>query len=152
MSDVYERITAQGLTLPPCPPLAGLYVPVKQVGNLLYISGQGCTKDGLPVYSGKVGAEQDIAGGQAAARLCVVNALSVLHQYLGDLNKIKNIVKLLGFVSSASGFGSQPQVMNGASQLLIDIFGERGKHARSAIGSNELPSNITLEIEMIVEI
>jgi enamine deaminase RidA (YjgF/YER057c/UK114 family) len=152
MNDVYDRIASLGLKLPPCPPLAGLYMPVKRSGDLLFVSGQGCTAEGHPVYSGKVGAEQDIAGGQAAARLCALNALSVLDQYLGDLNKVKNIVKLLGFVASAPGFGSQPLVMNGASQLLIDVFGECGKHARSAIGTSELPSNITMEIEMIVEI
>jgi len=150
--DVYEKIKALSGELPPPPPLAGMYIPVKQVGNLLYLSGQGCTVEGKVAYAGKLGLDQDIAGGQAAARLCIVNALSVLQQYLSDLNRIKNVVKLLGFVASAPGFGDQPLVMNGASQFLIDVFGDRGRHARSAIGVNELPGNITVEIELILEI
>jgi enamine deaminase RidA (YjgF/YER057c/UK114 family) len=150
--DVYEQIRKLGYELPPVPPLAGLYLPVKQVGSLLYVSGQGCTRGGKAVYAGKMGADQDLQGGQSAARLCILNALSVLHQYLSDLNRIKNVVKILGFVASAPGFGDQPMVMNGASQFLIEVFGEKGRHARSAIGANELPGDITVEIELIVEV
>lgn len=150
--DVYEKLKSLNLELPPPPPAAGIYKPVRQVGNLLYISGQGCTENGKPAYTGKVGADRTIEEGQAASRLCALNALSVLHGYLGDLNRIKSLVKLLGFVQSAPGFGEQPQVMNGASGLLRDLWGEDGVGARSAIGTNELPGNITVEVEFIFEI
>lgn len=137
----------------PSPPKGGIYKPVKQVGNLLYISGQGATKDGQPVVSGKLGSERTIEEGQEAARICTLNALSVLHEYLGDLNKIKSVVKILAFVASAPGFNSQPAVVDGASQLLKDIFGDdNGVGARSAISAIELPGNISVEIEFIFEI
>ncbi|MCC8024834.1 MAG: RidA family protein [Clostridium sp.] len=151
--DVYGRIKELGYELPPAPPKGGIYKPVKQSGNLLYISGQGATKNGVPAVSGKVGAERTIEEGQEAARICTLNALSVLDAYLGDLNKIKSVVKLLAFVASAPGFNSQPKVVDGASQLLKDIFGEEnGVGARSAISTNELPGDITVEIEFIFEI
>ncbi len=151
--DVYQRLQELQITLPTPPPLAGLYQPVKRVGNMLYVSGQGPTENGAPLVSGKVGRERTVQDGQYAARLCALNALSVLHQYLGDLNEIKSVVKLLAFVASAEGFGRQPEVANGASQLLLEIFGpERGVGARSAIGTNELPGGITVEIEFIFEL
>ena len=151
--DIYEKLKDLGLELPPPPPLGGIYKPVKQVGNLLFVSGQGPTsKDGSEI-KGKVGADRTIEEGQQAARFCALNALSVLHHYLGDLNKIKSTVKILAFVQSAPGFGRQPEVVNGASQLLADVFGkERGIGARSAIGTNELPDDITVEIEFIFEV
>lgn len=151
--DIYQRLDELAIKLPPPPPLAGIYKPVKQVGNLLYVSGQGSTENGVPLVTGKVGRERTLEDGQYAARLCGLNALSVLHQYLGDLNQIKSIVKLLAFVASAEGFDRQPEVANGASQLLLDIFGqEQGVGARSAIGTNELPGGITVEIEFMVEV
>lgn len=151
--DLYQRLDKLAIKLPPPPPLAGIFKPVKRVGNLLYVSGQGPTENGAPLVTGKVGRERTIEEGQYAARLCVLNALSVLHQYLGDLNQIKSIVKLLVFVASAEGFDRQPEAANGASQLLLDIFGqERGVGARSAIGVNELPGGITVEIEFIFEV
>ena len=151
--DIYDKLQELGIELPPPPPLGGIYKPAKQVGNLLYISGQGPTRNGVSLVSGKLGSERTIEEGQLAARLCVLNALSVLHEYLGDLNSIKSTVKLLVFVESAPGFGQQPEVANGASQLLVDIFGEeRGKGARSAIGINELPGDISVEIEFVFEV
>lgn len=151
--DIYAKLKEMGLELPEHPPLGGIYKPVKQVGNMLYVSGQGPTKKGIPLFSGKVGAERTIEEGQQAAAICVLNALSVLHTYLGDLNKIKSLVKILAFVESAPGFGRQPEVINGASKLLADLYGEeRGIGARSAIGVNELPGDITVEIEFIFEV
>jgi len=151
--DIYKRLKELEIELPPVPPVAGIFRPVQQVANLLYVSGQGPTRNGIPQISGKVGAQSTIEEGQHAARLCVLNALSILHQYLGDLNKIKQVVKLLVFVASAPGFNRQPEVANGASGLLIDVFGEdRGLGARSAIGTNELPGDITVEIEFIFEV
>lgn len=150
--DVYKRLEELNLTLPELPPKGGIYKPVKQVGNILYISGQGATVQGKPVITGKVGAERTIEEGCEAARICTMNALATLHDYLGDLNRIKSVVKLLGFVASAPNFNEQPKVIDGASQLLLDIWGEDGVGARSAISTNELPGNITTEIEFIFEV
>ncbi|NLV59753.1 MAG: RidA family protein [Clostridiales bacterium] len=151
--DVYKRLEELEIKLPPLPPLAGIYKPVKQAGNLLYVSGQGSTESGIPKVTGRVGQERTVEEGQYAARLCALNALSNLHQFLGDLNRIKSVVKVLAFVASAEGFHRQPEVANGASQLLLDLFGqERGVGARSAIGTNELPGGITVEAEFIFEI
>ena len=151
--DIYKRIKELGFELPPAPPKGGIYKPVKQSGNLLFISGQGATKNGQPAVTGKVGGERTIEEGRAAARICTLNALSVLDAYLGDLNKIKSVVKILAFVASAPGFCDQPKVVDGASQLLMDIFGEEsGVGARTAVSSTELPGGITVEIEYIFEI
>lgn len=150
--DIYNRLKELGLALPDAPDALGLYVPVKQVGNLLFSSGQGPLEKGKAVFTGKVGAERTLEEGQAAARMCVMNILAQVEKHLGDLNRVKEVVKLLGFVASAPGFNDQPKVINGGSQLLIDIFGDAGRHARSAIGTNELPGNITVEIEAIFEV
>ena len=151
--DVYEKLKEMGLTLPPPPTPKGIYKPVKQAGNMLYVSGQTPSENGVAVVCGKVGAERTVEEGQHAARICTLNALSHLHNYLGDLNKIKNLVKTLGLVASAPNFNEQPKVINGASGLLRDLFGEdAGVGARSAIGTNELPGNVTVEIEFIFEI
>jgi enamine deaminase RidA (YjgF/YER057c/UK114 family) len=150
--DVYENLKKMNLELPPQPPLGGVYVPVRQAGNLLFTAGQGSTRNGVPVVKGKAGAEVSIEEAQEGARIAALNMLSILHAYTGDLNRIKNVIKILAFVASTPGFGDQPKVVNAASQLLIDLFGESGKHARSAIGTNELPGNITVEIEGIFEL
>ena len=151
--DIYARLKELNLELPELPPRGGIYKPVKQVGNMLCVSGQGATVKGVPTIVGHVGAERTIEEGQDAARLCAMNCLATLHDYLGDLNRIKSLVKILGFVASAPGFNAQPKVMDGASKLLMDIFGEEnGVGARSAIGTNELPGGITVEIEFIFEI
>lgn len=146
-----DRLKEMGIILPvPAKPVAE-YVPVKQVGKLLYVSGQDCKKDGKLLYEGKVGRELTVEQGEEAARQCMINALAVLKQYVGDLDNIKQIVKVLGFVNSADGFVYQPAVINGGSRLLVDVFGEDGKHSRSAISANELPFNTPVEIELIAE-
>ncbi|MDD3365998.1 MAG: RidA family protein [Sphaerochaetaceae bacterium] len=150
--DVLLRLQELGLELPKVPPIVGIYKPVKQVGNLLYVSGQGPTVDGIPVITGKIGAERTIAEGQEAARICTLNSLSILQDFLGDLNRIKSVVKTLGFVASAPHFNYQPKVIDGASHLLVQIFGEAGQGARSAVGVSELPFNISVEIEFLIEI
>ena len=150
--NVYEKLDELGLILPPFPKKGGVYAKVKRVGNLLYISGQGPTVNGEPLYTGKLGSTISFEDGQEAAKACALNVLSCLEEYLGDLNQVKNIVKILAFVASAEGFTQQPQVVNSASQLFIDVFGEAGEAARSAIGTNELPGNIPVEIEAIVEV
>ena len=151
--NIYERIRELGYELPPAPPKGGIYKPVRQVGNMLYLSGQGATRDGKPVVFGRLGEECTIEKGQEAAVVCTLNALSVLDEYLGDLNKIKSVVKILVFVASAPGFHQQPKVADGASRFLMDIFGEdSGVGARSAIGVSELPGDIPVEIEYIFEL
>lgn len=128
------------------------YCPAIQTGNLVYVSGQDCRINGELLVTGKLGENLTIEEGQNAARQCAINCLSVLKWHLGSLDRVKRVVKLLGFVQSADGFKEQPYVMNGASDLLVDVFGESGKHARSAIGTNELPFNTPVEIEIIVEV
>ena len=128
----------------------GKYVGAVRAGDLVFVSGAGpMGPDGA--ITGKVGADLDIPKAQEAARLCVINSLSALQEELGDLENVTRIVKLLGFVNSAPGFDQQHVVMDGASGLLLDIFGERGAHARSSVGMAELPMNIAVEVEMIVE-
>jgi len=151
--DVYEKLREMGLHLNPPSHPAGIYKPVKQVGNLLYVSGQTPKENNVVAVSGKVGAERTIEEGQHAARLCTLSALSHLDNYIGDLNNIKSLVKTLGFVASAPNFNNQPAVINGASALLRDLFGEdAGVGARSSIGVSELPGNAAVEIEFIFEI
>jgi enamine deaminase RidA (YjgF/YER057c/UK114 family) len=147
-----ERLAELGIELPAVPKPIGAYVLSVQTGNLLYTSGIGPQRDGQFPYQGKVGAELSIEEGQAAARLCMLNLLSLIRDAVGSLDRVSRVVKVLGFVASAPGFNDQPLVMNGASELLQQVLGERGRHARSAIGVNELPRNIPVEIEMIVEL
>ncbi len=150
--DIYKRLRELSIALPKAPDAMGLYVPVRQAGDLLFSSGQGPIENGKAVFSGKVGADRTLEEGQAAARLCVLNVLAQAEKHLGDLNRVKSVVKVLGFVASAAGFNDQPKVINGASQVLIDIFGDDGRHARSAVGVNELPGNITVEVEAILQV
>ena len=150
--NVIENLKKLGLALPDPAPKGGLYAPVKVIGNVAYVSGQGPTEKGNPLFIGKLGKEITIEQGQEAARRCVLNALAALNNHFGSLDKIVGVIKVLGFVASAPGFNNQPQVVNGASQLLINIFGDNGWHARSAIGVNELPGNIPVEIEFIFQL
>lgn len=149
---IENRIFELGYTLPKSSPAGGLYTPVRRVGNVLYVSGQIPWLDGEVKYSGKVGSESDIVYAQEAARLCILNMLAAVKNEIGDLDKVKQIVKLTVMVSSETGFDKQHIVANGASQLLIDIFGQDGCAARSAIGVNQLPLNVTVEIEGIIEV
>lgn len=151
--DCYQRLAQIGITLPKSPPPIGNFVSHTRVGNLLYLSGQGpCTSEGF-LHTGKVG--DDVTPEQACehARLTGVNLIAVLHEALGDLNRVAKIVKLLGMVNATPDFAAHPTVINGCSDLLIDVFGPQvGTHARSAVGMGSLPNNITVEIEAIVEI
>lgn len=142
----------------PAPPTipAGTRVTLKfaqRSGNLLYLSGMGPLKDGVVAYSGKVGSDLTVEQAFEAARLTTLNMLAVLKAEIGDLDRVSKWIKILGFVNSAPGFTQQPAVLNGCSDLIIQIYGEaRGLHARSAVGMAELPFNIPIEIEAIVEI
>jgi enamine deaminase RidA (YjgF/YER057c/UK114 family) len=128
-------------------------LPLRQEGDLVFMSGHGCEdENGEPIHRGKVGADLTVEQGYEAARQCGLQLLASLELHLGSLDRVKEIVKVLGFVSSSSDFYRQPEVMHGFSDLMVEIFGERGKHARSAIGTNVLPDNQAVEIEMIVRI
>lgn len=152
MPTIEARLKELQIELPPVGEPRFSYIPCNRTGNLLYLSGQDCRIDGVLLYEGKVGSDLTIEQGQEAARQVIINCLAVMKSYLGDLDRVVKIVKLLGFVNSAPGFGDQPYVMNGASNLLIDVFGENGRHARSAIGTSDLPFHTPVEIELIVEI
>ncbi|MCL2815416.1 MAG: RidA family protein [Oscillospiraceae bacterium] len=150
--NIYQNLKERNIDLPPSPKAMGLYAPVKIAGNMAYVSGQGPLVEGKPVCTGKVGRDVTAEQAQAAARLIAINTLALLHEYVGDLNKIKSVVKVLGFVASAEGFNEQPAVINAFSQVFVDVFGENGRHARSAVGTNELPMDISVEIESLFEI
>lgn len=153
MAQIEKRIEELGLVLPPSPVPKFTYIPCSRTGNLIYLSGQDCRDaTGTLIYEGKLGRELTIEQGQEAARQTILNCIAVMKGYLGDLDRVVRIVKVLGFVNSAPGFADQPFVMNGASDLLVAIFGENGKHARSAIGTSELPFHTPVEIELIAEI
>jgi enamine deaminase RidA (YjgF/YER057c/UK114 family) len=139
--------------LPPPPLPIGSYVAVTQVENVLYTSGVLPMKDGEVAYIGPIGGwDANLAHGQQAARLCVLNALSLIHHELGSLERVKRIVKVTGFVSSNPGFFDQPAVMNAASDFLVEHFGEAGKHVRSAVGVTSLPKEASVEVELLVEL
>ena len=149
--NIENRIKELGLDIPDMPAPAAMYVPVAQTGNLLFVSGQLPKKDGV-LMTGKLGADHALEEGQEAARYCAINIIAALKGYLGDLDKVVRIVKLQAFVSSDLGFTDQHLVTNGASQLLFDVFGEAGRHARTAVSVNQLPMDAMVEIEAIVEI
>lgn len=152
MGDVERVLEEKGIQLEKVPPAVATYVSAKQVGNVVYTSGSDCRINGTLMLTGKVGSDLSIEQGYAAARQVAINLLSVLKEHLGELDRIKQVVKMLAFVNSAPGFVEQPYVINGASDLLVEVLGEKGKHARSAISSNELPFNTPVEIELIVEV
>ncbi|MDN4076029.1 RidA family protein [Fictibacillus terranigra] len=151
MGKIEQKLKELNIELGKVPAPAAVYVPAKTVGNLVYTSGADCRINGELMFKGKVGCDLTVEQGYEAARQVMINLLAVLKEHLGDLDRIKQVVKLLAFVNSADGFVEQPFVINGASELLEEVFGEKGKHARSAISSNELPFNTPVEIEMIVE-
>lgn len=152
MGTISKRLAELNIQLPKAPKPAGAYVPAVITGNLIFASGQTPTVDGVLKYTGKVGREVSLEEAYEAARLSAINCLAEMEAVLGDLDRIKRIVKVTGYVASAEGFGLQPKVVNGASELLEGIFGENGRHARAAIGVSELPINAPVEVEIIAEI
>ena len=146
------RMQELGLELPQVPRPGGSYVPAVRTGNLVFTSGQVSFEDGEIHVTGKVGDAVSPEEAQHAARLCALNALAAAASEAGGLDRISRIIKVVGYVASAPGFNGQPQVVNGASDLLGEIFGENGHHARSAVGVVELPLGVPVEIEMIVEL
>jgi enamine deaminase RidA (YjgF/YER057c/UK114 family) len=147
-----ERLAALGLTLPPVAAPLAAYVPALRSGAMVYTSGQLPMVEGQLVSAGKVGAEVGPAEAAALARTCALNALAAAASLAGGLSSISRIVRLTGYVASAPDFTGQPQVVNGASELLLEVFGEAGRHARSAVGVAVLPLNAPVEIELIVEV
>ena len=150
-----QKLEALGLSLPPIPQPLANYVPLVRTGNLLFVSGHGpgVVEDGkLSFIQGKLGKDLDVDQGYDAARQVMLNILQSMKQELGDLDKVQRVVKLLGFVNCTPDFPDQPKVINGASDLLVELFGERGRHARSAVGMQQLPFGIAVEIEMVVAV
>jgi len=145
-----EKIKSLGINLPIPPSPAGSYIPVVRSGNLLYVSGQIPMEDGKVAFTGKV-SDINIETAQKSARICAINILAQLKKELGDLEKISKIVRISGFVNSVPEFTQQPKVINAASDLLYEIFGECGKHSRIAVGVSSLPLNSMTEIDAIVE-
>jgi len=145
-------LNLSGIEIPTPPSPVGSYVPIIQEGGLAYLAGQDPLKDGKIQYIGKLGSEFSVEEGYEAAKLCAINLLAVLKAYLGDLARVRRIVKVVGYVNSAPGFNDQPAVVNGASDIFVQVFGDNGKHARSAIGVNELPGNIAVEVDLIAAI
>jgi enamine deaminase RidA (YjgF/YER057c/UK114 family) len=145
------KIKELGIALPEPKPV-GNYVPGVVVGNLLYLSGQGPMRAGIPTVRGKVGRDLSVDEAYQVAREVGINLLGSARYVLGSLDRVKRVVKVLGMVNSADGFGDQPKVINGFSDLMVEVFGDRGRHARSAVGMAELPMGIPVEIEMILEV
>jgi enamine deaminase RidA (YjgF/YER057c/UK114 family) len=147
------RLQELGIELPPIPPAVGNYVGAVAVGDILFVAGHGPFQGGKPQFIGKLGREFGVEEGQQAARLVALNMLATIRETVGSLDRIKRVVKLLCLVNSMPEFGDQPKVANGASDLLVELFGEeRGKHARAAIGMGALPFGIAVEIEGIFEL
>ncbi len=152
MSDtILEKMKALGLELPAVPAPIAAYVNCVRTGNLLFLSG-GLPIDGDTKILGKVPSDVSIEDGQRAARICILNRLAVIRNEIGSLDKVKRIVTLNGFVSSEPDFYGHPQVINGASELLVEIFGDKGKHSRTALGVPALPLNCAVEINLVVEV
>jgi enamine deaminase RidA (YjgF/YER057c/UK114 family) len=146
-----ERLAQLGVTLPaPAAPVAA-YVPCVRTGDLVYVSGQVPLVDGKPSHLGRLGAEVGLEDGVAAARTCAVNVLAALKAELGALARVRRVVKVTVFVASEPGFTDQPKVANGASELLGEVFGEAGRHARAAVGVAALPLGVPVEVDAIVE-
>jgi enamine deaminase RidA (YjgF/YER057c/UK114 family) len=149
---IKKRLKELGIELPVVSPPVATYVNAVRVGNLIYLSGKGPLKADGTSITGKVGKQVSIAEGQAAARLTGLQLLAALQAEIGSLNNVERIVKVLGMVNCDSDFTQHPLVINGFSDLMVEVFGERGKHARSAVGMGSLPGNISVEIEMIVAV
>ncbi len=149
---VDARLKSLGIELPVPPKPVASYVPAVLAGDLLYLSGVLPFQDGQVVITGKLGQEVTVERGAEAARLALLNALAVIRHELGSLDRVQRIVRVVGHVASAAGFGQQPAVINGASDLLVQVFGEAGRHARVALGAAELPLHAAIELELLVQV
>lgn len=152
MSAAEDRLAELGLRLPGVAAPVAAYVPAVRTGDLVWTSGQLPNVDGALVATGKVGTEVDPKDAEHYARVCALNALAAVKSLVGDLDRVRRVVKVVGFVASAPGFTGQPGVVNGASELLNQVFGDRGRHARSAVGVAVLPLDAPVEVELVVEV
>ena len=152
MSVVESKLSTLGIELPDPPKPVAAYIPAKQSGKLVFTAGQLPMVKGELISTGLLGKDVDIEDANKAARICTLNALAAIKGVIGDLDRIKQIVRVVGYVASVPTFTQQPAVVNGASELLLEIFGENGKHARSAVGMAVLPLNASVEIELTVEV
>ena len=149
----YEtRLTELGIQLPSPPQPVATYIPAVQAGDLLFLSGVVPFRDGKLALAGKLGTDLTVEQGYEAARIALLNALAIVRKELGTLDRVKKVVRMVGHVASADGFVQQPAVVNGASDLLVKIFDEAGRHARVAVGAAELPLNAPVELEIILQI
>jgi enamine deaminase RidA (YjgF/YER057c/UK114 family) len=146
------KLKGLGIALPQAPKPVANYVPVVRVGDLLFLSGVLPSRDGQLIMTGKLGADLSVEQGVQAAKMAALNALAIVKGEVGSLDRVKRIVKMVGHIASAPGFTDQPQVLNGASDLFVQIFGEAGRHARVAVGAAELPRRAPVEIELIVHV
>jgi enamine deaminase RidA (YjgF/YER057c/UK114 family) len=149
---IERRLADLGLELPQQPVPVGNYRPAARVGNLVFTSGQTARINGVRRYVGVVGQEVSESDAYLSARDAMLNCLACVKQAVGSLDRVKRIVKVIGFVNVGREFGSHPSVINGASDLLVNLFGEAGRHARSAVGLSSLPSNVSVEVELVVEV
>jgi enamine deaminase RidA (YjgF/YER057c/UK114 family) len=152
LSKIEDSLKEKNLTLPEVPKPVAAYIPAKQTGNLVFTAGQLPMVNGELISKGLLGQDVEIDEANKAARICTLNALAAIKGVIGDLDRIKQIVRVVGYVASVPTFTQQPAVVNGASELLLEIFGENGKHARSAVGMAVLPLNASVEIELTVEV
>jgi len=149
---VEKKIEQLGINLPKPPEPVAAYIPYRKIGKLVYISGQDCRVNGILKYEGKVGIEVSEEEAYEAAKIAAINCLAILKSAVGNLDNVVKVINVHGYVNSAEGFIRQPMVINGASDLLVKVFGEKGKHSRCALSCNELPFNTPVELEMIVEV
>lgn len=149
---IEAKLESMGYKVPEAPKPVAAYVPAVQTGNLIFTSGQLPTVNGELKAKGQVGGDVSVEAAYEAARYCALNCLAVVKSIVGDLDRVKRIVKVVGFVNSAPGFNAQPKVVNGASEFLVEVFGDAGKHARSAVGAAGLPLEAPVEVEMVVEV
>lgn len=149
---IEEKISKMGLDVSAWPAPLATYIPAIRHGDLVFTAGQITLADGAIKFAGKVGKDLNEEEGMKAAELCVLNCLRVIKTVVGNLDNVERIIKVTVFVNSAEGFTAQPKIANGASDFLVEVFGENGRHVRSAVGVNELPLNSAVEIEMIVKV
>jgi len=152
MPNIEKKLSDLGITLPAPPAAGGNYVPYKRVGNMLYLAGVIASHEGEITHEGQVGDTQTVESGYQAARICALNSLAVIRQAAGSLDAVKQIVSLSGYVNAVAGFPSSPLVINGASDLFLEVLGDAGMHARAAVAVAGLPKNSTVEIQLIVEL
>ena len=153
MGMIDKRLAELGIVLPAAAKPVANYVPWVRTGNLVFVSGQGAMRDGKIDYQGQLGGSVSLEDGVKSARACAINILAQLREACGgDLDRVKRIVKLVGFVNATADFKDHPKVINGASDLMVEVFGDKGRHARSAVGSPSLPVNLSVEVEAIAEV